>query len=255
MIEQVRQMKKLMHANHAGIHPSERLQAELEAVIARTRVGEKLLTEPLLAKQLGVSRSTLREAMRSFEIRGLIRRRQGQGTFVVGKRQTFEAGLEKLESIETIARRINLPVSMGKLTINAISADENLAGLLKITAGQPLMQIKRIILAENRPVAYLVDILLEGILEAKDLQQPEFNGSVLDILLTHSQPVLSRSYTEIQAIAAPAEIAHALQIQRGDSLLNLTGNLFSLEGQIIDHSESYFLPGYFRFHVVRTVGV
>ena len=247
-------MKKPMRLNNQEVPPSQQLQSKLETLITRTKEGGQLLTEPLLAKELGVSRSTLREAMRSFEIRGLIRRRQGQGTFVVGKRQTFEAGLEKLESIETIAKRINLPVSMGKFTYTVISADEILADIFKVSVGQPLVQIKRIILAENRPVAFLVDNLMENILNAEDLKRPEFKGSVLDLLLSRKQPALSHSHTEIQSIAASTEIAHALQIQRGDALLNLTGNLYSLEGQIVDHSQSYFLPGYFRFHVVHTVG-
>lgn len=243
-----------MRINNQKVPPTQQLQSKLEAIIAETKEGGQLLTEPLLAKELGVSRSTLREAMRSFEMRGLIRRRQGQGTFVVGKRQTFEAGLEKLESIETIAKRINLPVCMGKFAYTVISADETLAGIFKVSVGQSLVQIKRIMLAENRPVAFLVDNLMENVLNAEDLKRPEFKGSVLDLLLSRKQPALSHSHTEIQSIAASAEIAHALQIQRGDALLNLTGNLYSLEGQIVDHSQSYFLPGYFRFHVVRTVG-
>jgi GntR family transcriptional regulator len=30
--------------------------------------------------------------------------------------------------------------------------------------------------------------------------------------------------------------------------------LFSESGEVVDYSYSYFLPGYFRFHVVRSVG-
>ena len=44
--------------------------------------GSQLPPEPDLAQQLGISRSTLREAMRTFEERGRITRRRGIGTFV-----------------------------------------------------------------------------------------------------------------------------------------------------------------------------
>ena len=64
--------------------PFQRLQSDLAALIQRTPAGSRLISEPELAKQLGVSRATLREAMRTFETQGLIRRRQGAGTFVVG---------------------------------------------------------------------------------------------------------------------------------------------------------------------------
>ena len=50
------------------------------------------------------------------------------------------------------------------------------------------------------------------------------------------------------------EIARALQIQRGDVLLMIESQLNDVTGKIVDYSLSYFLPGYFRFHVVRRVG-
>ena len=235
-------------------HPFQRLQTELETIISNTKAGEKLLTEPLLARQLSVSRSTLREAMRAFEAQGRIRRRQGSGTFVVDKSQVMDAGLEKLESIESIARQINLPVSMGRLLIEKIQADKTLADGMLIELGQPMLKLSRIIHVEQRPVAYLIDILLEGLLSEKDLSFG-FTGSVLDLLLKSSQVKPDRSFSEIQAVAASSVIAHALQIQRGDVLLHFNAKLYLKSGQIVDHSESYFLPGYFRFHVVRTVGV
>ena len=39
--------------------PFQRLQADLAALIGRTPAGSRLISEPELAKQLGVSRATL----------------------------------------------------------------------------------------------------------------------------------------------------------------------------------------------------
>ncbi|MDO9546652.1 MAG: winged helix-turn-helix domain-containing protein, partial [Pelolinea sp.] len=58
--------------------------------IANADPGEKLPPEPELARQLGVSRSTLREAMRSFDAQGYLTRRQGAGTFVTAKYDVFD---------------------------------------------------------------------------------------------------------------------------------------------------------------------
>ncbi|NMB92856.1 MAG: GntR family transcriptional regulator, partial [Flexilinea flocculi] len=110
----------------------QKLQQELARIIEETPAGERLQSEPELASSLGVSRATLREAMRSFEGQGLIRRRQGVGTFVLDHQQNIETGLEVLESIETQARRIGLDVKMGYLDINKIKSDVELAKKLGI---------------------------------------------------------------------------------------------------------------------------
>ena len=231
----------------------QRLQNELAKVISNVKHGEKLPSEPKLAKILGVSRATLREAMRTFEGQGVIRRRQGVGTFVVGPIQVIETGLEVLESIEKLAEKIGLDVKMGELEIQRIEADEYYAKNLSVELATPLIRISRVINAENRPVAYLVDVLPESIFSQEDLEAG-FTGSVLDRLIESKKIDLSISKTVIQAEAASSSIARALQIQRGDVLLFFKAHLFSTEGNIIDYSYSYFLPGYFRFQVVRRVG-
>ena len=137
--------------------PFQRLQAELTALIASLPAESRLPTEPVLAKNLGVSRATLREAMRSFETQGLIRRKQGVGTFVIGEVPVLDSGLEVLESIETLAGRIGLSVSTGSLKIENKSVEEECAEELEIPIGSMITQISRVILTDDRPVAYLVE--------------------------------------------------------------------------------------------------
>jgi len=232
--------------------PFQRLQTDLAALINKTPAGQRLPSEPELAKQLGVSRATLREAMRSFETQGLIRRRQGSGTFVVGKVQALDSGLEVLESLETIAKRKGLDVSVSDLHIETVAADAELAPLLGISEGERLTRVRRVIRAESRPVAYLVDTLPETVLQAKDLP-PDFSGSVLDFLLNRGD-LLTTSRANVSAIGASADVAKPMEIQRGDVLLHFHAQLFDVNSRIVDYSLSYFIPGYFNFHVVRRVG-
>jgi GntR family transcriptional regulator len=233
--------------------PFRRLQTELAEMINNLPPETRLPSEPTLAKQMGVSRATLREAMRSFEGQGMIRRRQGVGTFVAAKVPVIETGLEVLESIGTIAQRSGLSVRMGKLQTEQITADQELAEHLNLQAGTDLTRVARIIYTDERPIAYLVDTLPIDILSTGELQS-DFTGSVLDLLLGRGAPKLIQSKTDIKAIGATPEVARALQIQRDDVLLLLSAQLFTEDSRVIDFSISYFLPGYFRFHVVRRVG-
>jgi GntR family transcriptional regulator len=235
-------------------HPSvsQKLHAQLVQIIADTPPGDRLLSEPYLAKQLGVSRATLREAMRTFESQGLIRRRQGSGTYVTHPSTVINSGLEVLESIETLAERIGLPVTLGPWKIEQRVADEEECTVLNLFEDCQVVQISRVMEAEGRPVAFLIDILPLEILTPEEVTNG-FTGSVLDLLLQRGTPSLIASRTEITAAAATTELARALGIQRGDVLLHFNALLYAENGRIVDYSFSYFLPGYFRFHVVRRV--
>ncbi len=232
--------------------PFQRLQADLAALIQRTPPGSRLISEPELAKQLGVSRATLREAMRTFETQGLIRRRQGAGTFVVGTIPIMDAGLEVLESIDTMARRRNLAVAVSDLNIERIEADAEHAKELGLPTATCVTRVRRVMRADTRPVAYLVDTLPEDVLRASDLPT-DFDGSVLDFMLERGDD-LRISRAAISATNATAEVAKALEIQRGDVLLRFVSHIYLADGRVVDYTFSYFIPGYFNFHVVRRIG-
>jgi GntR family transcriptional regulator len=232
--------------------PFQRLQADLAKLIASTPAGSRLMSEPDLAKQMGVSRATLREAMRTFETQGLIRRRQGSGTYVVGKFEAIDAGLEVLESIETMAQRMNLEVSVSDLHVEQVNADKKTAEGLCVEEGKRITRVRRVIRADGRPVAYLIDSLPEDILKPASLTN-EFRGSVLDFLLAGGND-LQLSRAAISATNATADVAKPLEIQRDDVLLRFDAQLFASKGKVLDYSVSYFIPGYFNFHVNRRVG-
>jgi len=234
--------------------PFQHLQRELGELINNAKPGDRLPTEPELAKQLRVSRSTLREAMRSFETQGLLIRKQGSGTYRADATSVFETGLEVLDSLETLAARLGLDVSMGELLVEQIPADDDLAKTLSAAKGSPLVNVSRVIKVKNQPAAFLRDILPLDVIASKDLEEG-FTGSVLDLLIHRADPMPEQSNTEIKVIPAPHEVARALDIQRGEALLMFEADLVDKTGRVIDHSFSWFLPGYFHFHVNRKIGI
>jgi GntR family transcriptional regulator len=231
---------------------SQRLHEYLRSLIAAAKPGEKLPSEPQLARNLGVARATLREAMRTFETQGLLYRRQGSGTYVSHPSHVIDTGLEVLESIETLADRVGLKVTMEDLRVELRTANEEEQRALGINTSMPVMGVSRVIHAEGNPAAFLVDILPVDVLTQDELHD-SFTGSVLDLLLRKGSPSLLTSRTEINAVSASAEVSRALGIQRGDVLLKFTAYLYDTQERVVDYSFSYFLPGYFKFQVVRRV--
>ena len=231
---------------------SQSLHDRLRQLIFDTDPGERLPSEPKLAQQMGVSRATLREAMRTFETQGIIHRKQGVGTFVIHPQQIIETGLEALESIHAIANRLGLVVQMGDYQVDHRLPTEEESQELDLKRDQKVVAVSWVMEAEGRPVAYLVDVLPDDVLPAREVHR-EFTGSILDLLLRRDDLALTTSRAEISAVAAEPEIARSLGIQRRDVLLYFESRLYDKGGRVIDYSYSYYLPGYFKFHVVRQI--
>lgn len=217
------------------------------------RPGDGLLpSEAELSLRYDVSRATVREALSRLEQRGVIVRRHGVGTFVNVQRPLIESGLERLESLDTLARRMGMKTQMEDLIIEERKTSDNEAEHLKIVAGSPVLAVSRVIRIDDKPVAYLIDIVPTEILAKSELVD-NFAGSVLDIFLKRGRPALSHSLTEIVMEDARDAVARHLHLRRGETLLKLDAQLFSADGRVVDYSRSYFVPGFFRFHVVRRI--
>lgn len=209
-----------------------------------------LPSEAELSKSFDVSRATIREALSRLEQRGTVYRRHGVGTFISPPRAVLEAGFEKLESLHTIAKHMGLETHMGEAEIVEREATDHEAECLQIPPGTTVLSVARVILTDTQPVAYLIDVVPLSVLCKHDLGA-SFDGSVLDILIQRNSPELSHSNTSINIDTVNLQTARKLHITRKDMLLKLEALLYSREGEIVDYSLSYFVPGYFRFHVVR----
>jgi GntR family transcriptional regulator len=217
--------------------------------------GDRLPSEVELAARLGISRPTLREALLHLEQEGIIVRRHGVGTFVSAHTPLFESGLEVLESLDRQARRIGLHTQVAHLQLEERIASPDEMVRLSLPADSPahVLSVDRVIAVEGRPVAHLRDVVPRVLMRLADLGD-DFSGSVLDVLLGRGTPTPVTSRTEIAAEGASAQISSLLGIPPGTALLKLVGQLYGYDEQVLDYSVSYFVPGCFRFHVMRRVG-
>ena len=230
----------------------QRAEEALAKRVSHMAAGDQLPPEPLLAQRMGISRATLREAMRSLAQQGRLVRRQGIGTFVGDGHAVIENGLEVLESLDTLGRRLGLHMEMGEVRLEQRLIGAAEGERLQRPQSDRVWSIARVILEERVPIAYLEDVVPLELLRANDLK--EFSGSVLDLLRSHGAVDLSHSLTQITAVSADRRLRDLLDLARGTVLLKLEACLTAHNGTVVDYSNSFFVPGYFRFHVVRRVG-
>jgi GntR family transcriptional regulator len=245
---------------HARLRPDQRpLYVQVsEAYRALLRSGnygpgDRLPSEIELAQLWGISRPTLREALRLLEEDRQIVRKHGVGTFVAPAEPVIDAGLEVLESIDRMAERRGLTTHMEDLKAGERAATDQESEALGLDQVPEVVVVTRAIVAEGQRVAYLSDVVPCQYLRRADLG-PDFSGSVLDLFLERGTPALSHSRTELGAEAAGSELARRLRTTPSAPLLKLTAQLYAADGRVVDYSTSYFVPGFFRFHVVRRIG-
>ena len=214
------------------------------------QAGHQLPSENDLAVQLGISRPTLREALRNLEQQGIIVRRHGVGTFVLPAAKRLESGLERLESIHQLAARQGLHIDVRALQVRQMTADRALADALEVPEGELLTSVARVIAADDLPIAYLHDIAAASVLSPADLAD-SFNGSVLDLLRNKGIVQISQAAANIVAVNADADLARQLALKPRQAVLLLEETLYDDQGRIIEYSRNYFNPGFFRFRVIR----
>jgi GntR family transcriptional regulator len=232
------------------------MQAEdaLIRILADSQPGDQLPPEPELAHQLGVSRSTLREALRALRDKGFVARKQGVGTFVQPRPPVIPSGLETLESLDVIASRLGTEVQTAQVLIEErkAAAHPELLDKLALSEDDKVTCVCRVKLAGDRPVAYIEDMVPAAIVSLEELRAG-FRGSVLDLLQERGQPPPDHARADIRALLADEALGAKLRLRRGTAVLLLEEVLYSTEGKPIDYSRNYFVPGFFDFHVIRRI--
>src|SRR5215472_6069413 len=118
-----------------------------EAIQAGTIApGERLDNELELAEQLGVSRPTVRQAIQRLVQQGLVVRRRGLGTVVVAPRILRPVALTSL--YDDLAAAERTPTT-AVLSLEEIAADDEIAQVLSLAVGTPVLSIERLRFAHD----------------------------------------------------------------------------------------------------------
>jgi GntR family transcriptional regulator len=212
--------------------------------------GSPLPSETDLADQLNVSRATLREALRTLEDRQLIIRRHGRGTFV--SQVPIVKDLHRNFGITTMIRAAGYHPSTAGEQVSSSAASREAADKLGLTAGELVTTLRRVRLADKRPVVLSDEILPARLFAPADAAQlTSVHQSLYAYLYRHRGIAIYRGLAELTPVKATADLAAALDVTRGDLLLRISQVDYDDTGNAVMYSIEHHLPDWVRFTVER----
>jgi DNA-binding GntR family transcriptional regulator len=224
------------------------LRADIAA--ARMRPGDPLPTEAQLTARFGVSRFTVREALRTLASEGLIERKRGSGTVVAATRPALRQALSETRALLQYAAASSFRISPAV----AITLRPAQAAMLQRPAGEPWLHIRgvRVMDGAAEPVA-VTDAFLHPRFAAIADRLESGHEALFAQLERLSDVRIGRVTQEIQAVNATAAEAEALAIPKGAACLRIIRHYFDTGADLVEMSCSVH-PGTRFSYMVDTSG-
>jgi GntR family transcriptional regulator len=213
--------------------------------------GERLPGENDLARQLGVSRTTLRAAVEMLLAQRILERRHGIGTFVAnGSLMMIAEGLESLASTTALIRKHGYEPGTAEFRSEVIPASPQLAETMKVPPNTSLLHLSRTRTANRKPVIQAEEYISTAILAPDSLPSRRTDWSLYELLKVSGSPIAS-AVCRIRAVTANGTLARQLKVPLRYPLLLLTQVHYGQEDQPILYCENYHNSAIIDFQVLR----
>lgn len=214
--------------------------------------GDQLPSEAEMAKAIGVSRNTIREAYISLEAEGIIIRRHGIGTFVARSPIITDPLVGEVSGFISRISSAGYTPDIQNLSITHSIAPPDVYEILDAPRSEKLLCVKRVILANETPAVYIIDYYASGIKQS-DFNWDTFDGDMIQ-LVTVSLGISERQmYSRIHAIIPDEEIASYLQLSEGQPIINIRSTVTTLNNQEIGYSIAYLNPNIIELDAIRFI--
>ncbi len=203
--------------------------------------GDQIPTEEELAKQFGVSRPTVRQAMSDLVNLGYLKRISGKGTFVQ-RPKVVQEYTRFIESYNSEMQKKGLTPKTVQLSLHVEHADPFIAMQLKIKPREKVIYLRRLRFAngsgEQRPVL-LTEVYIPYCLAPQILDYDFEKYSLYDIL-QRLKLSPKRVIREIEAIMPDRHTAALLEISENEPVHYITSTGFLGNGSVIEYSRSIY---------------
>lgn len=206
--------------------------------------GKLLPNEVDLAKLLGISRNTLRQATNKLAYEGLLVRKKGVGTIVANT--SVSTRLMNWRSFSQEMKALGIKIKNFELHVSWAEADEKVSDFFRIPLNKEILKLERLRGRAEGPFVYFVSYFHPriGLTGNEDFSQPLY-----DILEKMYATVAKLSKEEISAMAADSFLAHKLRLKSGDPVLLRKRYVFDPGSRPIEYNLGFYRADSFVYMV------
>ena len=206
--------------------------------------GKLLPKEIELAKRLGISRNTVRQATNKLEHENLLIRKKGVGTRAV--KQTLSTKLNNWSSFSEEMHSKGVKFVNYKINVEWINAEEEVAQALQIEAGREVLKMERLRGLDKGPFVYFISYFHPRIgMTGKE----DFSRHLYEILEKDYSTIPTISKEKINAIAANTQLAKLLDVKKGSPLLFRKRLVCDPGDRPIEYNIGYYRADSFTYEI------
>lgn len=218
----------------------EQLRSELQIL----KNGDSLPSERALVASFGVSRTSLRNALKILRNEGQISSQERQGMLINKKVSINMLGMNSMST--QLVTSSNRAIHIKFIESSVVGASKELANFFKVSESTPLIKITRSRLIDKHPSTFETAYLLKN--RFPNLLGVNFTDRSLYTALKNLYG-LSPSYghEKIGYTSANKTLASLLEISQGKPLYKVSSYTYSSQDDPIEYTLQYLVSDYFKY--------
>jgi GntR family transcriptional regulator len=206
--------------------------------------GKLLPKEIELAKRLGISRNTIRQATNKLEHENLLIRKKGVGTRAV--KNTVSTRLNNWLSFSEEMHNKGVEFVNFDIKVSWVDAESEVAQILQIDEGRKVLRLERLRGVKKGPFVYFVSYFHPRVgLTGKE----DFSRHLYEIMEQEYATIAAISKEKINAIPATADIAKKLNIKKGEPILSRKRIVCDPGDRPVEYNVGYYRGDSFTYEI------
>ncbi|MFO7934903.1 MAG: GntR family transcriptional regulator [Bacteroidales bacterium] len=230
-------MKKYMidHHSHVPLHAQVELLLREMSTDEEYKKGKFLPNEVELAKKLGISRNTLRQATSKLVYEGVLVRKKGIGTKFTDP--SVNTRLKSWSSFSQEMKAKGIEIRNYEINVNWVYPDREVALSLEIQEKTRILKMERLRGTSGGPFVYFISFFHPRIgLTGKE----DFTRPLYETLEKLYSTLVKVSREQISAIPADRELAQKLNLKPGQPILKRKRMVYDPGNRPVEYNIGFY---------------